>query len=153
LGDLLVVAEAALVTAAIQVPASYAVGRPRPRVYGESAPLDERNDANAGRSFFSGHVANCVAATLATRTALARLHHPRLAWAAFAAGMAGSALVGVARVAAGSHFPTDVAVGVAVGTGVGIAVPALHEARIGVAPMAAADGQGIARGVAVGGVF
>src|SRR5581483_2288430 len=111
LGDLLVVAEAALVTAAIQVPASYAVGRPRPRVYGESAPLDERNDANAGRSFFSGHVANCVAAT---RAALARLHHPRLAWAAFAAGMAGSALVGVARVAAGSHFPTDVAVGVAV---------------------------------------
>jgi membrane-associated phospholipid phosphatase len=64
--------------------------------------------------------------------------------------MAASTLVGVARVAGGSHFPTDVAAGFAVGAGVGIAVPALHGSRLAVAPMAAgAD----ARGVALAGTF
>jgi membrane-associated phospholipid phosphatase len=127
LKDLVVVAEAMLLTSALQVTTSYAVNRPRPRVYGEEAPLDERNDANAGRSFFSGHVANCVAATMVASTALRRTGHPTLAWAVLSLGMAGSALVGVARVEGGGHFPSDVLVGYAVGAGVGIAVPALHD--------------------------
>lgn len=148
LRDLLVVAESALVSSAIQVPVSYAVGRPRPRVYGESASVADRSDANAGRSFFSGHVANCVAATIATQHALLRVGRPRLGWAAFAVGMAGSALIGVARVAAGSHFPTDVLAGVAVGVGAGIAVPAAHGAPFGVAPMA-----GVADGLMIAGAF
>jgi membrane-associated phospholipid phosphatase len=143
LEDVLVVAEAALITSAVQVPVSYAVARPRPRVYGDSAPLDERNDANAGRSFFSGHVANCVAATVATSRALRRLHRPALAWAALGVGLAGSALVGVGRVGAGSHFPSDVLVGAAVGTGVGIAIPALHETAVRVAPAASAGSAGL----------
>jgi membrane-associated phospholipid phosphatase len=141
--DILVVAEAALVTSAIQVPLSYAVARPRPRLYGDRAPLNERDDANGARSFFSGHVANCVAATVATTAALRRLRRPRLAWTTLAVGLTGSALVGVARVGAGSHFPTDVLVGVMVGAGVGIAIPALHTANLQVAPTASQDGAGL----------
>jgi len=144
LGDLLVVGEAVLVTSAIQVSASYMVGRPRPRVYGEEAPVDERNDANAGRSFFSGHVANCVAATIVGATALRRIGRPRLAWTVLAVGLTGSALVGVARVAGGGHFPSDVVVGYAVGAGVGIALPALHGARIRAAPLVSPDAGGLA---------
>jgi membrane-associated phospholipid phosphatase len=150
LTDLLVVAEAVLATAAIQVPISYAVARPRPRLYGDAAPLDERTGANAARSFFSGHVANCVAATVATTRALRRRRSPALAWTALAVGAAGSALVGVGRVGAGSHFPSDVLIGAAVGVGVGIAVPALHEGGVGVAPMPSPDGGG---GLALAGVF
>lgn len=143
LRDILVVAEAALVTSAVQVPLSYAVARPRPRLYGDSAPLSERDDANGGRSFFSGHVANCVAATIATHGALRRLRRPKLAWTALVVGMGGSALVGVARVGAGSHFPSDVLVGALVGTGIGIAVPALHTAQLQVAPLASSNGAGL----------
>ena len=141
--DILVVAEAVLVTSAVQVPISYAVARPRPRLYGDSAPLNERDDANGGRSFFSGHVANCVAATIATSGALRRVQRPRLALATLVVGLAGSALVGVARVGAGSHFPSDVLVGAMVGTGVGIAVPALHTANVQVAPLASTSGAGL----------
>jgi membrane-associated phospholipid phosphatase len=144
LGDLLVVGEAALLTSAVQVPVSYAVGRPRPRVYGEKAPLAERDDANAGRSFFSGHAANCLAVTMVTTTALRRTHHRRLAWTVLAVGLTGSVVVGIARVGAGGHFPSDVLVGYAVGAGVGIAVPALHAANFEVRPLADAQIRGLA---------
>jgi membrane-associated phospholipid phosphatase len=143
LADLLVVGEAVLVTSAIQVSAAYAVDRPRPRVYGEEAPLDERNDANAGRSFFSGHAANCLAGTIVATVALRRLGRPRLAWAVLAVGLTGSALVGIARVGAGGHFPSDVIIGYAVGAGVGIAIPALHGLSLRAAPLALPGAAGL----------
>jgi membrane-associated phospholipid phosphatase len=141
--DLVVVAEALLLTSAIQVTTSYAVNRPRPRVYGEEAPLDERNDANAGRSFFSGHVANCVAATMVANTALRRTGHPTMAWAVLGVGLAGSALVGLARVEGGGHFPSDVVIGYAIGAGVGIALPALHDRQLQAAPLALPGAAGV----------
>jgi membrane-associated phospholipid phosphatase len=141
--DLVVLGEAALVTSAIQVTLSYAVDRPRPRVYGVKAPLDQRDDANAGRSFFSGHVANTLSLTMVTWTALRRLDRPKLAWAVLGVGIAGSLLVGIARVGAGGHFPTDVLIGYAVGAGVGIAIPALHDRRIAIAPIATSDSHGL----------
>jgi membrane-associated phospholipid phosphatase len=144
LGDLLVVGEAALLTSAVQVLASYAVDRPRPRVYGETAPLDQRDDANAGRSFFSGHVANALAVTIVSTTALFRTRHRTLAWTVLASGLTGSALVGVSRIAAGGHFPSDVLVGYAVGAAVGIALPALHPLNLQVRPIADAHTQGLA---------
>lgn len=144
LGDLLVVGEAVLITSALQVQASYAVGRPRPRVYGENAPLDERNDANAARSFFSGHAANCLAGTMVASTALFRTGHRGWAWAVLSVGLAGSALVGISRVAGGGHFPSDVLVGYAVGAGVGIALPALHTRKLELGPLADARSPGLA---------
>jgi membrane-associated phospholipid phosphatase len=144
LGDVLVVGEAVVLTAAIQVPVSYAVNRPRPFLYSEKAPLSAREAPSSGGSFFSGHVANCLAATLVATTALRRTGHRDLAWTVLVVGLAGSAVVGVARVASGNHFPTDVAVGYAVGASVGIAVPALHASRYGLSPLAEDRGGGLA---------
>jgi membrane-associated phospholipid phosphatase len=149
LQDVLVAGEAVLLTSGLEAIVNYAVKRPRPRLYGDEAPLDERDDGNAGRSFFSGHVGNCVAATAATTITLRRLHRTKLAWAVFALGVAGSTLVGVARVAAGSHFPSDVVAGAAVGASFGIALPALHKAQVQVTPFA--DFQ--SRGLALSGAF
>ncbi|HEY2730094.1 MAG TPA: phosphatase PAP2 family protein [Polyangia bacterium] len=142
--DVLVVGESVLMTVAVQAPVSYAVGRPRPRLYGDSAPLSEREGANAGRSFFSGHVANCVAASIATTRALRRLGRSGLARTTLAVGLAGSALVGLARVEAGSHFPSDVLVGAAVGTSFGLAVPALHTLDLQAMPLAGPQTSGLA---------
>ena len=141
LNDSLVVAESALAASAVQVLVSYAVKRPRPRVYGEKAPFDSRDDANAARSFFSGHVGNGVAATLATSLAFFRIDEPIWGWATLAAGLGGSALIGVARIAAGSHFPTDVLVGAAVGAALGIAIPALHGWGVSVSPVVDAENE------------
>ncbi len=143
LNDLVVVSEALLTSSAIQVMSSYAVGRPRPRVYGQTAPLDQRTNGNAARSFFSGHVANGMAATFATVEALSRLRHPTLALVTLIVGVTGTALIGVARVGAGGHFPSDVLIGAAVGSGVGIAIPALHGVGMRVAPMAVSEGRGL----------
>jgi membrane-associated phospholipid phosphatase len=149
LNDDLVVAEAALVTSAAQVSLSFAVERPRPRVYSERAPLDQRDDANAARSFFSGHVANTMATSVAALRTLQRLRQPVLAWTTFGVGFAGTSLVGVSRVLSGSHFPSDVLIGAAFGAGVGLALPALHDRPLRVEPLASAD-EG---GVLVSGVF
>jgi membrane-associated phospholipid phosphatase len=126
LNDLVVVLQATLFASATQVITSFATSRPRPRVYGSSAPLDERDDGNAARSFFSGHMATCTAATVSTFLTLQRVGRTELAWTALAFGATGSGLLGVARVGAGSHFPTDVAAGAAVGVAYGFLLPALH---------------------------
>lgn len=143
LNDNLVVAEAALVTSALQILTSYAVARPRPRVYGDEAPLDSRSDANAARSFFSGHVGNTVATSVAALRTFQRLGKPAVGWTLLGVGLAGSTLVGVSRVAAGSHFPTDVIVGAAVGAGFGLALPAVHESGARIAPLVTPDTAGL----------
>jgi membrane-associated phospholipid phosphatase len=144
LRDALIVGEAVLMTSGLEAIVNYAVKRPRPRVYGTKAPLDERDDGNAGRSFYSGHVGNCVAATVAATIILRNEGHPQAAWAIFAFGLAGSAVVGVARVEAGSHFPSDVLAGVAVGTAFGFALPALHAKHVELTPIADSRTQGLA---------
>lgn len=143
LNDSLVVAEAALVTSAAQVSLSFAVERPRPRVYSERAPLGERNDANAARSFFSGHVANTMATSVAALRTLQRQRQPALAWTTFGVGVVGTGLVGVSRVLSGSHFPSDVLIGAAFGAGVGLALPAMHERPLRIEPLASADAGGL----------
>jgi membrane-associated phospholipid phosphatase len=136
LSDFVVVAEATLFASATQVLTSYAVARPRPRVYGDAAPLEQRDDGIAARSFFSGHTATCVAATISTFQTLQSLGHPELAWAALGFGGSGSILLSVARVGSGAHFPTDVAAGAVIGAGFGFLVPAIH-AKTNAAPRSA----------------
>jgi membrane-associated phospholipid phosphatase len=143
LNDDLVVAEAALMASALQITTSFAVSRPRPRVYGDDAPLEERTDANAARSFFSGHVANTMAASVATLRTFQRLGKPALGWTMFGVGFAGSGLVAVSRVASGAHFPSDVLVGAAVGAGIGLALPAVHDSGARVVPFADPQSAGL----------
>jgi len=76
-------------------------------------------------------------------TALRRTGHPTLAWAVLSVGLAGTALVGVARVEGGGHFPSDVVIGAAIGAGVGIAIPALHERHLQAGPLAMPGAGGV----------
>jgi membrane-associated phospholipid phosphatase len=146
MNDNLVVAEAALVTSALQVMVSYSAARPRPRVYSEEASLESRSDANAARSFFSGHVGNTVAVSVAALRTFQRLRKPVLGWTMLGVGLAGSTLVGVSRVKSGSHFPSDVIIGALVGAGFGIALPAIHDSGARVMPFVGPDSAGLALG-------
>jgi len=143
LHDNLVVGEAVILTTALQVLSSYAVPRARPRAYGgDEVPLEERTNANAARSFFSGHTATAVASTVATARTLQKLGRTRLAALVLGFGLAGSTFVGTARVMSGGHFPSDVLAGAAVGAGFGILMPWLHGTNVRLTPTASSEGGG-----------
>ncbi len=143
LNDDLVIAEAALVSSALQVSMSFGVARPRPRVYADDAPLGSRTNANAARSFFSGHVANTVATSVAAMRTFQRLDKPAAGWIMLGVGLAGSSVVAVSRIASGAHFPSDVLVGAAVGAGFGLALPAVHRSRARLVPFTTPDSAGL----------
>lgn len=127
--DTLVVAESGLVSAALSSLFETGIRRPRPFLYGTQAPLDVRNETNASLSFYSGHTSEAFAVTVATYATLSRLHS-RWRYLALGLGLATSTFVGVSRVVAGEHFPTDVLVGAGVGASIGWLVPALHSRHL-----------------------
>lgn len=142
LNDSVVIAESVMFSSALGVMFETGVRRPRPFVYGEKAPLSVRTETNASLSFFSGHTALSFAATVSLWRTLDRLDVDRK-WKYFilGAGLAGSTFVGVSRVLAGDHFPSDVVVGADIGIGFGFLLPALHSRGVTVSPMYTADGS------------
>lgn len=140
LNDAIVVGESALLATATATIMTAAVARPRPYLYGENAPLDTRNSVDASMSFISSHTAVAFAISTSTWRTYQRLHPDSNAhWAVLAVGDAAATVVGLARVFAGRHFPTDVITGALVGSSVGALVPALHKSPVQVVPTAGKD--------------
>jgi membrane-associated phospholipid phosphatase len=122
--------------------------RPRPYLYDDQAPLEKQRADDARFSFFSMHTCLTAGASFFTAKVLHDLH-PEARWRKWV--WAGAALaplcVGAMRVRGGMHFPTDVAVGYAVGAGVGLLVPVLHRVRpegAGLEVFPSAGGLGLA---------
>ena len=140
LNDIVVIAEAVLVAMAVDTVFKVSVRRPRPFLYGEEAPLGDRLDTNGALSFYSGHTTLSFAATIATWRTLDRLQvAPKWKWLVLGIGLGASSFVGISRVVAGDHFPTDVLVGAGMGTSFGLLLPALHDRGVSVAPTYTAD--------------
>jgi membrane-associated phospholipid phosphatase len=120
--DTLVYAETLAINSALFTGAKYAFHRPLPRTYqGEPSLLS----SDAGyMSFYSGHVSTVVAALTAAAWT-ARWRYGEQVWPWVVDGLAGVS-VGVERVLAGQHFPTDVIAGAAMGFAVGTVVPWIH---------------------------
>jgi membrane-associated phospholipid phosphatase len=99
--------------------------RSRPVLYQPSIPPAAAADVDNRRSLPSAHAALAFAAAT-TYLAIARRerlpHRTRNAIALFGSAVAVAAL----RVAAGQHFPTDVAAGAALGAGVGWLTAGVH---------------------------
>lgn len=124
--DAVLIAEATVVAVDIDSLVKVVAVRERPSAYrrrvAAGALADPRRDDNL--SFFSGHATETSALAAAAGT-VATLHGYR--WAPVVWGVGGSAAVftGYLRVAADRHWFTDVVTGLAVGTGIGIAVPCM----------------------------
>lgn len=129
LSDDVVIVESILTGNALAFVLNGVAKRPRPFLYSESAPLDARMHGNGSLSFFSGHTVAAFASTVSLFSTLHR-RRPTAAypWFVLGAGLATSSLVAVGRVFSGNHFPTDVLTGAAVGSALGVLVPALHVA-------------------------
>jgi len=134
--DAVIYAEALALTWAATNLAKLTVRRPRPVAYQEQERLYELygmedapsiTETDTSLSFFSGHTA-LAAAVSSTATYLAFVRSPDSArpWITLSAGTALTAFVGVQRVRAGEHFPTDVIAAAMAGAGIGLLVAHLH---------------------------
>ena len=137
LNDAVVVAESALSALAVSSLATLAAGRPRPFLYGEKAPLDLRNSADAGLSFVSNHASVGFAVAVSTYITSRRLRThvgdivPTLV---LIGGLTAASFVSTSRVLAGRHFVTDSIAGAVIGSSVGVLIPALHSSPVKVIP-------------------
>ena len=129
LEDTVVFAETLLVNGALVTLAKYTVQRPVPRVYSPGLP-EVVSSPSSYRSFYSGHTSITFAALTAASMTWTLRHGP--AWWPWVITVVVGTSVGLERIYAGAHFPSDVLVGAVAGTLVGLAVPWLHSrARIG----------------------
>ena len=144
LNDSVVVAESALSATAVSSMLTLAAGRPRPFLYGENAPLADRNSSDAGLSFLSSHASVSFAIATSSYMATKRLH-PKSRYPLLVLGVGGAlaTFVATARVEAGKHFITDSMGGALVGSALGVLIPAMHNSPVRVVPVVSQREQGM----------
>lgn len=136
--------EAMAITGTLYTGATFLVDRYRPETYDLSIPEGDRTGGNYKNSFFAGHVANVATITFFTAKVF-NDYHPRSPWrwAFWGGATAATATTVYLRHEAGKHWPTDLALGTAVGVASGILVPHLHK-------HVRADGRGFSMAPLVG---
>lgn len=106
--------------------------RIRPFVYNENAPLQDKLDVEAKKSFFSGHTTVAFASAVFLSTVyegyFSNSKYKNYVWAG---SLLSASLTGYLRYASGAHFPTDILVGAVVGSAVGYLIPYLHKTNKG----------------------
>ena len=120
--------ESMAITGLLYTGTDYFVDRYRPETYNTDKPASERVDGNYRNAFFAGHVALVGTATF-FMAKIYNDYHPNNNWKYV---MWGGAILATGTTAylrhkAGKHFPTDIAVGAAVGVLSGVLVPELHK--------------------------
>lgn len=123
-GNFVALANAAAWTAAASQWLKVLAHRNRPALYTAAAP-QAYGDRGSRESWPSGHTAEAFAAATSYLVISGREHLPHRTRNALLL-YAGALGVAALRVAAGKHFPTDVAGGAALGAGVGWLVARVH---------------------------
>ena len=102
--------------------------RIRPFAYNEQTPLQDKLDAEARKSFFSGHTTVAFASAVFLSSVydgyFPDSKYKNYVWAG---SLLTASLTGFLRYASGAHFPTDVLAGAVVGSAVGYLIPYLHK--------------------------
>ncbi len=106
------------------------IDRYRPVVYYDELSFDDRRAGNNRNGFFSGHVSTTAVGTFFFAKVLSD-YNPQWTGAhraiVFTLAALPPAFVGIQRVRALKHFPTDSAVGLGVGAFFGVMVPQVHK--------------------------
>jgi membrane-associated phospholipid phosphatase len=127
----LVYGETIALSLALNAATKYLVARPRPYVYNRDPQVaayarGQRKDSHL--SFYSGHAATAFAAAAGGAYLYSQsTGDTRARTAVWAGTLALAGATANLRVRGGKHFYSDVAVGAVAGTGLGLAVPLLHQ--------------------------
>jgi membrane-associated phospholipid phosphatase len=126
--DLLLVLEAVAITEDVTQLAKFTVGRQRPFVHYGNSEAGRAPQPDDNLSFFSGHSSMAFSLAAAAGTVSTMRGYRSAPWV-WGIGMGLAAATGYLRIAGDKHYLTDVLVGAAVGTGLGIAIPRLLHPR------------------------
>jgi PAP2 superfamily len=118
--DALIVAESAAVAGDLDQVGKFLSGRGRPYTRDPQTIIARSSEDNL--SFYSGHTSFAFSLAVASGT-VASIRHYRLAPLVWAIGLTTAAATGYLRVAADRHYATDVLVGAALGSSIGVALP------------------------------
>jgi membrane-associated phospholipid phosphatase len=131
--DALPILEATFALAAITQVVKFAVGRERPFAY--HSPPERPFEDDDFLSFYSGHTGTTFAIATSAGT-VARMRGYRLEPVIWAAGLTIATTTGYLRIAGDKHWFSDVVVGAAVGSAIGLTLPRLlHGRHLTVAPV------------------
>ncbi|MCQ2573170.1 MAG: phosphatase PAP2 family protein [Treponema sp.] len=125
--------ETMLLSQGIKETVKLCVYRPRPYMYFDGFPeKDVYKDHDWANSFLSGHTTMSFAAASFTSYTFCK-YFPDSPWKYVVTGgsFAFATTIGVMRIMAGCHFPTDVLCGAVLGTSIGFLVPWLHTFNLG----------------------
>ena len=107
----------------------FLIKRYRPFAYYEELSMDSKTGDGTVNSWFSGHTSTTSTASFFMAKVYTD-YHPELGakkWIFFGAALLPPAFVGIYRIKALKHFPTDVIMGTAVGAAAGILIPHFHK--------------------------
>ncbi len=120
-------AETAMLSAILPSLGKGTAKRIRPFVYDTSAPITQRTEGDAQRSFFSRHSTFAFSMAVFVSEVYGD-YFPVSKYTSYiwigSLGIAST--VAILRVTSGAHFPTDVIVGAIVGGGIGCFIPYIH---------------------------
>jgi membrane-associated phospholipid phosphatase len=123
--------ESMAITGLLYTGSTYLTNRYRPETYAESIPAEDRTRGGNKNSFFAGHVALVGTSTFFVAKVFSDYHPGSpLNYVFYGAAIASTGATAYLRHRAGKHFPSDIVVGLAVGTLSGILVPHLHKNKI-----------------------
>lgn len=121
--------EALSITGTLYTSATY-FNRYRPSTFSDKLTIGQKRSGNQRNSFFAGHVALVATSTFFTAKVFADYHpESNLKYVFYGAAIAATGATGYLRHRAGKHFPTDIILGMAVGTLSGILVPQTHKRK------------------------
>lgn len=121
--------EALSVTGSLYTSATY-FNRYRPSTYSNAFTIDQKRSGNQMNSFFAGHVALVATSTFFTAKVFSDYHpKSKLKWVFYGAAIGATGATGYLRHRAGKHFPTDIIMGMTIGTLSGILVPQAHKRK------------------------
>lgn len=105
--------------------------RVRPFVYNADAPQGIKLEAEAKKSFFSGHTTVAFASAVFL-SSIYDSYFPDSKYTKYiwAGSLVTASVVGYLRYASGNHYPTDILTGAVVGSAVGYLIPYLHKTSI-----------------------
>lgn len=150
-----ILVETVLLSSLVNQTTKFIAGRERPFVHvlpEAQKPLTD-HPADNNLSFYSGHTSMAFSLVVSAGTVAHLRGYPHRQWI-WAVGLPMATSVGLLRMGAGKHYLTDVAVGAALGTASGIALPWLLHGRTRPAPSSLSlQVTGGPRGAALSGRF